>query len=236
MKKSVLFIAILFSLSYAGCINALTGERGNGNVIKEERSISSFDAIDASGGLTINLVRNDSKTIEVTADENLMDNIETYVRGGTLHIDTKNISNSTKLEVLVNYQDVEFFDLSGAVDVYCEDVIEQNSLNVDASGASEMELNLRVNKLSIDVSGAGDIRLEGKADEMVFEGSGASSLRAENLETKITHVDISGAGDARVNASEELKASVSGAGSIRYTGNPESIKTSVSGAGSVNRL
>lgn len=236
MKKSILFIAILYSLTFSGCINDLTGERGNGNVIKEERNISSFDAIDASGGLTINLVKNDSKTIIVTADENLMDNVETHVRAGTLHIDTKNISKSTQLEVLVNFQEIESFDLSGAVDVYCDGVIEQKHLTIDASGASEMELELNVESLSIDVSGASEMRFEGRAGEMVFEGSGASSLHAENLETKTTHVDISGAGDARVNASDELKASVSGAGSIRYNGNPESLKTSVSGSGSVNRL
>lgn len=235
MKKSMLFIFLLMTMTYSGCISGLAGERGDGNIIKEERKVASFDAIEASGGLTIKLVKSDLGTVEVTTDANLMDNVETYVRGNTLYIDTKNVRKSTKLEVRVHYQKLDYFDLSGAVDVYADDVIESERLTIDASGASEMELELDVRTLDIDVSGASDLVLSGKATRLSFEGSGASSLKAGELETENCYIDISGAGDAWVHASNEIKASVSGAGSIRYSGNPVKIKTSVSGAGSVKR-
>jgi hypothetical protein len=49
------------------------------------------------------------------------------------------------------------------------------------------------------------------------------------------NVDLSGAGDVHVHATESLDASVSGAGRVLYPGDPADVKTDVSGAGTVEK-
>lgn len=226
-------IAIVFT--FTNCINVLTGVNGNGNVVTEERSIEAFNAIDASGAIKIILVKNSSNTLTVTTDENLQSHVETYVRGNTLHITSRDIGKITELEVIVNFDELEHIDLSGAVDVFTKNTLETERLEIDASGASELELDIETHRINIDMSGASEVRLTGNTNSMSFKGSGASSLNAYELKAEEVKVSISGAGEARVYASKELYASVSGAGSIRYSGEPENVRTDVSGAGSIRQ-
>ena len=55
----------------------------------------------------------------------------------------------------------------------------------------------------------------------------------EELESATARVSVSGSGQADVVVSEELDASVSGSGAIRYSGGPSRVREEVSGSGSV---
>lgn len=235
MRKLISLIAVAMILAAGGCINGLVGISGDGNVIKESRSIGTFNVIDASGGLDIVLVKNGSGNVEVTTDKNLMPNVETYVRGKTLYVKSRNIRNSTELEVRIGYETIRHMELSGAVDVSSTHPIDGEKLTIDASGASELDLVVEVEELKMDMSGASEVTLSGQVESYRFEGSGASSLDAEELTAREVRIRISGAGDARIHATEKLSANVSGAGSVRYSGNPEIINKSVSGAGSITQ-
>ena len=46
---------------------------------------------------------------------------------------------------------------------------------------------------------------------------------------------MTGAGNVDIRVSKELKAHASGAGSIRYKGNPERVHADSNGAGSIHR-
>lgn len=235
MRKIISLIALTIMLTAGGCINGFMGARGDGNVIKESRSVGTFEIIDASGGLDIVLVKNGSNSVEVTTDKNLMSHVETYVRGKTLYVESGNISQSTELEVRISYETIRHLELSGAVDVSSTQALAGKKLTIDASGASELDLEVDMEELNMDMSGASEVTLSGRVDNYRFEGSGASSLDAEDLTAREVRIRISGAGDARIHATEKLTANVSGAGSIRYSGNPVSINKSVSGAGSISQ-
>ncbi len=47
-------------------------------------------------------------------------------------------------------------------------------------------------------------------------------------------VSVGGSGDAAVNASESLKASVTGSGDIHYSGHPKNVAKSKTGSGDIN--
>ena len=91
---------------------------------------------------------------------------------------------------------------------------------------------MNAQSLKGDFSGASEIDLKGSAGECSMDLSGASELNAFEFVVKNYEIDISGAGDANIHATEMLKASVSGAASIRYEGNPR-VDSHTSGAGSV---
>jgi hypothetical protein len=84
------------------------------------------------------------------------------------------------------------------------------------------------------VSGEGDLQANGHVDWVEAEVSGAGDVDFTQLVARDAIVEISGADDIRVHATESLSASVSGAGDVTYTGDPSDVQTDVSGAGDVD--
>lgn len=230
--QAIIIISVL-SLTLHGCVSSLTGERGNGNVVTEERNIGTYTELKLSGGFDVELIHSEQKTLKITTDENLLDNVETYVRSGILHVKTRNVGNATEMKLSIHYKDIESISSSGAVEIRTREALEADELRFKSSGASEAYLQLDVGTVYFDFSGASETELSGEADKLVFEGSGACELNAYALEAEIAEIEISGAGEARVNVTKELNASVSGAGNVFYRGNPDRIRENVSGAGSI---
>jgi len=65
--------------------------------------------------------------------------------------------------------------------------------------------------------------------------TGASRLDAKSLHTQNATLSLLGASDAAVNVSDALKVSVTGAGSLIYSGDPKSVEQNVAGAGNIRR-
>lgn len=225
---------LLVTLSSSGCMY-MSGIRGNGNVVKETREISSFSGIKVGGAFEVYLSQSNTESLTIEADENLMSVIETEVRGNTLVISTReNIQDSKKLNIFISFKDIDNLNISGACNLKSKGMLNFSSLKFDGSGASEIDLQLTTNKLSCNFSGASDIEFSGNAKICDIEISGAAELKAFDLETDEMELRVSGAADARVNASKYLKINASGAASVQYVGNPN-IDQHTSGASSIRK-
>ena len=110
-----------------------------------------------------------------------------------------------------------------------------DDLELDCSGASDVDLKLGAQTLNLDLSGASQIELYGSAETVELDLSGASDLDAYNLEAEVYKTDISGASHARIFVSKELSADVSGAASLKYKGDPMIKYHDVSGAASMKK-
>lgn len=190
------------------------GVKGSGNVQTEKRSVADFKAIEVGGVFEVEVVAQKEFSVEVEADDNLLPLIKTEVRDGTLEIRTeKRISTRQRIRVRISAPDIE---------------------NLQVSGASKLSLaNLKNDSLKVDASGASKIKVDGETRNLEVELSGASRLDAENLKSENVNVDGSGASSASVNVSGDLKADLSGASKVTYTGNPRNLEKSTSGASSV---
>ncbi len=238
-KNAVLFnifFLLMISTVSAGCIDFLEGARGDGNVVKEERAVKSFDGIDVSGAFEVILTQGDREKLVVEADENLLEIIITEVVNGTLKIYTKkDIRKAKTLNIYLTFKDLKSIDISGAVEIKGENRFNLDKLFIEGSGASEIDLSIKAKLLKVDFSGASEIELSGYCKEVELEVSGASELNAENLEVEILRMDVSGASEATVFVTQELHIDASGASSVRYKGDPKIYQDS-SGASSVRSL
>jgi hypothetical protein len=236
-KLSMLALSLilgLVTLSSSACM-FMKGVDGNGNVKKETRDVSSFDAIKIGGAFDIFLSQGNSEGLVIEADENLLDLIKSEVRNGTLVIDTKkNIRDSKELNLYISFKDLKKMNLSGAVELESEGKLTFDNLKINGSGASEITLELEANKLECDFSGASETELIGSAKYCSVDSSGASELDAYDFVVGEYDIEISGAGDAVNHCSEVLNAHISGAASIHYKGNPK-VDSHVSGAGSIKQ-
>lgn len=228
-------ILLLFITSISSGCMLIDGVEGNGRVVTEERNVSDFNGIDISNAFEVILKQGSSESLTIEADDNLLELIVTEVRGGVLKIySEKNIRHPKSLKIFLTFKEIDYIDISGAVELTSDGKLTFDKLEIDGSGASEIDLELSANRLDIDFSGASEIDLKGKVTKVNIDISGASEISAYDLETDFMNLDISGAGEARVFVNEELNVEASGAASVRYKGNP-SIDTNVSGAGSVKR-
>jgi hypothetical protein len=236
--KSTTTIAVIImlftTLSSSGCM-FMGGIDGNGNVVKETRDISSFDAISVGGAFNVILTQGNIESLVVEADENLQPIIKTRVSGNTLRITTEeNIRNSKALNLYINFRELDDIDISGACNLEATNKLTFSKLNIDASGASEMDLDFSAESLTCDLSGASEIKLAGEVKDCKIESSGASEISAYDLVTENMELRASGASEAKLHATETLKVRGSGASSVRYMGNPK-VDSNVSGAGSVKK-
>jgi hypothetical protein len=236
-----LSIMLLFSLFvgmsslFASC--NVIGTRGDGNVTKEERKVTSFDGIDVSGAFDIYLKQGPVEQVTVEADDNLLPIIRTEVVGGTLRIGLKKpINHATQMKVYITVKDLKKIDVSGAVDIETEGKIAGNELSIDASGASDLKMEVAYQKLDLDCSGASKLRFSGMANTVSADLSGACDIYAFDLPAESYSMELSGAGKAEINVTKSLKVEISGAGSVCYKGSPSEIDQEVSGAGSIKKV
>jgi Putative auto-transporter adhesin, head GIN domain len=228
MKKIGLIIfifalAIGVTLASLSSFGKLTGkvfsfnwgkERGSGNIKTENREVSGFKSIDVSNAFEVEITVQKDFSLEVEADDNLLPLIKTEVDGDTLVIKTdKSFKTQNPLKIRITAPDVNELSLSGA-----------SKVNLS---------NLNNNSFKLDSSGASKIKVEGTTVNFTVEMSGASKLDAENLKAENVSVDSSGASKATVFVTNELKADLSGATDVTYTGSPKSIQKKTSGASSV---
>ena len=239
MKKIVLTQAMLVAFMFfvglsltSSCMFA-DGIKGNGNVLTEERSVSGFDAISVGGAFDVYLTQGSSEELKIEAESNLMEYIKTKVMGGTLYIETEeNLKPTKSMKLHITFRDLKEIEASGACDMESVNTFKLDELELDVSGAAEVNFDLNLNRLEADFSGASDVELKGTAGEMEMDISGAGELDALELEAEKVKLDLSGAATAKVYAKTFLEVDVSGAATVKYKGNPQ-VDSEVSGAGSV---
>src|SRR6185295_3610097 len=62
------------------------GERGSGNVISQTREVSGFDAINVSYPAEVLIKQGSAESLKIEAEDNLLPNLKTQVKNGTLEI------------------------------------------------------------------------------------------------------------------------------------------------------
>lgn len=225
MKKIGLIICVLFvaAQAYAG---------------QETRELSSFSGMDIGGAFKVTLKKTGKHRVTIDAEDHLLQRIVTEVKGSTLRVymDGNNIRTTRSMELVIEFANIDRLDISGASTIICDDVITAKDFELDVSGAGTTRLLIEAENMTTDVSGAGSLTIRGKAKSQKIDMTGAGSLIADEFECDYTEIESSGAGSARVVANKELRADCSGAGSVRYRGNPEKVYADSNGAGSVKRI
>jgi len=189
------------------------GVKGSGNVVNEKRNVADFKAIEVGGIFEVEVVAQKDFSVEVEADDNIMQFVKTEVRNGTLEISTDKKVSTKNLRVRISAPDID---------------------NLDVSGVAKVSLaNLKNDSLKVETSGASKVRVDGETRNFDADLSGASRIDAESLRAENVNVDGSGASNASVNVSGDLKADLSGASKVTYVGNPKNLEKSTSGASSV---
>ncbi len=213
--KRLLVILLLVTLNNAGCVMQHAEVVGSGQRQRQKREVSSFSSISTEGAYQIEVVCQQSLSLEVEGDDNILPIIATEVSNGVLRIkSTRGFSVNRPILIKIGTPDIE---------------------GISASGAGTIEISkLKNDKFAIDSNGAPTIKVSGETGTLAIEANGAGKIDAHKLRANKSTVEANGVARIEVFAREELNVTVSGPASVIYSGDPKVNKT-VNGPGSVER-
>ncbi|MEO6348450.1 MAG: head GIN domain-containing protein [Aquaticitalea sp.] len=237
MKKSILFIAIVF---IATTIQAQKKIKGNGNMTSITRTTSDYDSVQCSGSFDFVLVAGIEGSIKIEGEENLMQYLITEVKDGNLIVRTEDrinlqFSKDKTIKITIPFKEISSVSLSGSGDLWNQDKIITDNMKVSLTGSGDVVLNVEATSTKASVAGSGDLILKGKTHSLNANVSGSGNLHGFELPAMKTEISVAGSGDAEVVCYESLKAQVAGSGDIRYKGNPKIEDSKVAGSGSISQ-
>ncbi len=240
MKTIQLFILSITALSLSACNFDLNiGQtNGNGNVTTETRNIEhDFTKVKGCCGLDIYLTQGDENKVVVEADENLQEQIETYVDNDRLVMRVEgNIGRSKAKKVYVTYKSIDEVDASSGSDMIFNSVLKAETISLECSSGADIEVEVFAKEVLADCSSGADIEVSGKATSLRADASSGSDIVAKDLLVVDCRADASSGGDITVNVKDKLVTEASSGGTINYYGNPSEISKNKSRSGSVRKL
>lgn len=224
MKKLITIIGLTSILSL-GCQAQKT----------QERPITNFTKIELSGSVNVIFRESDTLSLKVTAYSDEMSRVFTEVKNETLEISNKG-KFSSPVSVVVSAKTLNKVSTSGAVDFKTQNTIQNDTLILDISGSSNVNIVTSSKNIKITQNGASDLILKGRAGSLVAEVSGAAELKAYGLQIENAELLTTGASTAKVNVSNKLKANASGASTIKIKGELKEIFAESSSAATIKRV
>ena len=210
----------------------------------EPRNLSGFHAIRISNAFDVYISQGNEDAVAISASKpEYKARIITKVENGVLIIrfdDDKNFwkgwnSDKQKLKAYISIKKIDRLSVSGACDVFFEEGISAEQLDVSLSGASDLKGKIDAKKLSFDISGASDATISGNAAELSVDASGASDFKGFDLVTNFCTAEASGASSVNITVNKELNAQASGASSVRFKGEGLIRNIKTSGSSNVTR-
>jgi hypothetical protein len=238
MKNLKELSLLIICLTISACVDAQFRKTvyGNGKVVSEERTPLQASGVRVSTGIDVFLTQGDKLNLVVEADENLHEYILTEIRNGILNIYTEaNIREAEKKVVYITMKDINSLSTTSAGDIIGETPVRTQNLEISASSAGDIKLEVYAREIEARISSSGDVTLTGESDILNANLSSAGDLNAYGLEVRDADVSASSAGDADISVSERLMARASSAGDINYRGNPKYLDAHSSSAGGVHR-
>jgi len=209
--KNISLLLVMITVLLACSKDDVTG---SGNLTSQMRDVDYFTKVKSEGIFEVNIIQGVTQSVEVIADNNIINKVNTSVANGELrlYLDDGNYQNIS-LEVNITALRINGLKNSGAG-------------NIDVYGADE-EGEFRVNN-----SGSADIFIEGSAESLDIKNEGSGNIMSSNFLVDDCSVEIDGSGDVEVNCSDNLNVEIDGSGNVYYKGNPI-IDVDISGSGQV---
>jgi hypothetical protein len=212
--------------------------RGSGRVVTEPRQVSGVDEVVLTISGELSIVQDGSESLTIEGEDNIVPLITTQVTGKRLLIgvaDNASFSNTRPLRYFLSVHDLSFVASSGSGNIQVAEV-KGDELQTETSGSGAIAVaNASVNSYRAEISGSGDIIAAGSTGSQRVKSTASGSFNGGDLQSKSAVVELFGSGDAFVNVSDTLDASVSGSGSIRYKGSPI-VTEHDSGSGKIEQV
>ncbi len=220
-----MFYLRLSTVCFICTMTIACGSRGN--YVTEKRAVPSFEAIEISGAVQLEVEVGPRVSVSVEGDDQVLGRLQTDVRDGKLWIHSEiPYLPKADLKVRVTTPELNYLGVStsGTIDTRLFGA-PLKKLEVSVTGLGKLQLEgVDAKDLKVRVRGAGNITIRGQTDFLEYTMTGAGAGKMEQLCAREAKVIVNGAGKATVNAVEKLDATLRGIGSIQYFNEPKVTK------------
>lgn len=183
---------------------------------EQTRNLSAFKAINNKGAFSLVVEVGKVQSVVIKGDDKFISKVVTEVVGDELMVsyrEKNSIKISDETQILVTVPELVKFKMEGA-------------------GTTVIN-NVAGPRFDVNYEGVGSLVVTGKIQTLKLKVQGVGMVDTKGLIAETADVNLEGVGSVKVYASERLKASVQGIGSLNYYGNPRSVSKSVEGIGSM---
>lgn len=229
-----------FILAGLATLFLMTGHsQNNDDKNQQSRKASGFHGVQVSGGIDLYLSNGPESVSVSAATTEIRDHMITEVVNGILRIHLEQDWHlglrNPRMKAYVSIQKLNDLDASGGSDVYLQNKITGDDINMRLSGGSDLKGKLDANHLVINQSGGSDVDLSGNVKNLEVDASGGSDLQGYDLVTDYASLHASGGCDSHLTVNKELRIVASGGSDVSYKGAASVKEIKSSGSSSVTR-
>jgi hypothetical protein len=236
MKNFTLLTMVLL----AGAMAVAQNPKVINDANAQKRTVGSFHGVAIHSGIDLYISQGGDEAVAVSAsDPDVRDRIVTEVKDGILNIYLDDRFHwgwgNRKLKAYVSCKMLDELRASGGSDIYIDQTIKAQKLELHLSGGSDLRGRLEVGELTVAQSGGADSFIAGSAAQLNVHVSGGSDFHGYDLVTDDCRAQASGGSDVYVTVNKELDATASGGSDIHYKGSGSLKEAHTGGSGSISR-
>lgn len=205
-------------------------------------SVKNFNSIAVSSGIDLYLNQSNNEALTIKGNADLIKDVVVEQKGNHLVIKYKEGINwgrlfrNESIKVYVDVKTLNSLSASGGSDVYTQNTLKADVLNLRVSGGADLDLTLNCKDLTVSASGGADVNLKGTGENMQANASGGADINAFNYIVNYARASASGGADLNIHVNKGLQASASGGADITYKGNASLKKMSNSKSGDIRHV
>jgi putative autotransporter adhesin-like protein len=253
MKRQINILLVIILLAGGNSLPAQQTKSSTDSLVTIESGVSGFNTLKVEGPVDIVIVQGETESLKLTVPAAVKGRVVAEVDGHTLHIRNKhdNWSQGEKswysdksvwrkyhyrITAYLTFKTLNKINLSGNSTMGFDQGINTDHMTLTVRGSGHMHGRIDAKDLLSLISGSGSINISGNVNYSRVNVAGSGNFTAPQLVTSDSNVKVSGSGDARVNAKEQLSAAITGSGGVSYTGSVTKITTNKSGSGQITRF
>jgi hypothetical protein len=233
MKKiTTMALVSVLAVSIVGCRKAITGL---GPYVAENRSIENFNGIELLMNGDIYYSKGNNRNLEIVAQQNILDNLQTLVLNDKLIIKYRNDKSydaDETIRINITAPEVNDFELKSSGSIYSLSNLAANHLILRNNGSGSISLrHVAAGNIEAIANASGNIVvLDGETVNENARTSGSGKIDLSGILARTATVRTSGSGKILVKVADHLHATIEGSGSIYYGGYPD-VSSHISGTG-----
>lgn len=231
------------------------------DIIKKTYRVDDFKGINISmADAIIHFEESDSFSVELSADNNVHENISVDVSNGILFITYKDddmgittsddgrtlkirglkiASDSHEVDIYIKAPRLSYIVCNGDTGFEAERIVADSMLFVQINGAAELNIDSIVAKRTeLHVSGGCDADIKNiNSREITLDTSGAGEIETSVSNADMTDLITSGAAEYKINFMEncnKVRIMANGAVDVTLSGQVNSVEKNINGAAEIN--
>ena len=201
-----------------------------------EKTIGEFSTLKVYDLIEVAMIQSDEDKVVISGKNT--EDVSVVNKNGKLKIKMKlkEIFDGDDTKVTLYYTKIDLIDVNEGAKVWLKNTIKQFEIDFKAQEGGRIESDVDVTYLNIRAVTGGVIQVNGSSKHQDVSLYTGGIYQGEDCKTEDTKIAIRAAGEAHVNASEEVNIKIRAGGDVYIYGNPRVVDESRVFGGRIKRV